>query len=50
MERIEVTFFKYVGKGMAAHSYSCLQNPMDRRAWWAAVYGGHKESDTTEVT
>ena len=19
--------------------YSCLENPMDRRAWWAAVYG-----------
>ena len=22
--------------------------PMDRGAWWAAVHGGHKESDTTE--
>ena len=19
--------------------YSCLENPMDGRAWWAAVYG-----------
>ena len=19
--------------------YSCLENPMDRRAWWAVVYG-----------
>ena len=19
--------------------YSCLKNPMDRRAWWATVYG-----------
>ena len=19
--------------------YSCLENPMDRRAWWATVYG-----------
>ena len=34
--------------------YSCLENPMDRRAWWAerSVAGcspwGHKESDTTE--
>ena len=22
--------------------------PMERGAWWAAVHGGHKESDTTE--
>ena len=30
--------------------YSCLGNPMDRGAWWAAVRGVTKESDTTEVT
>ena len=35
--------------------YYCLENPMDRGAWQAAVYGvaksriwGHKEPDTTE--
>jgi len=28
--------------------YSCLENPMDRGAWWATVHGGCKESDTTE--
>ena len=28
--------------------YSCLGNLMDREAWWATVYGGHKESDMTE--
>ena len=28
---------------------SCLENPRDGGAWWAAVYGRH-ESDTTEVT
>ena len=28
--------------------YSCLENPMDRGAWWATVEGGHKELDTTE--
>ena len=22
--------------------YSCLENPMDRRAWWAAVHGFSK--------
>ena len=22
--------------------YSCLENPMDRGAWWAAVYGSHR--------
>ena len=28
--------------------YSCLENPMDRGAWWATVH--IKESDTTEAT
>ena len=29
--------------------YSCLENPRDRGAWWAAVYEV-AQSDTTEVT
>ena len=29
---------------------SCLENPRDVEAWWAAVYGGCTESDMTEVT
>ena len=29
---------------------SCLENPRDGRAWWAAIYGGCTESDTTEAT
>ena len=29
--------------------YSCLENPMDRGAWWATVYGA-AELDTTEAT
>ena len=28
--------------------YSCLENPMDRGAWWSTVYGMAKEWDTTE--
>ena len=30
--------------------YSCLENPMDKRAWWVTVHKGRKESDTTDVT
>ena len=29
--------------------YSCLENSMDREAWWATVHGSHKMSDTTEL-
>ena len=36
---------------MASHSqYSCLENSMDRGAWWATVCGCCKESDMTEHT
>ena len=28
--------------------YSCLENSMDRGAWWAYSPWGRKESDTTE--
>ena len=27
--------------------YSCLENPMDRGAWWATVHGVTKGSNTT---
>ena len=27
---------------------SCLENPMDRGAWWATIHGVMKESDTRE--
>ena len=29
--------------------YSCLENPMDGRAWWATVHGVAKSPDTTEL-
>ena len=28
--------------------HSCLENPMDRGAWWATLHGGHKESGMSE--
>ena len=28
--------------------YSCLENPMDRGAWWATVHGVTKESNMTQ--
>ena len=28
--------------------YSCLENPLDRGAWWDVVHGVSKESDATE--
>ena len=28
--------------------YSCLENPMDEGAWWAAVHGIAKKSDNTD--
>ena len=34
------------GNGNPLH-YSCLENPMDRGAWLAAVHGVSKESDMT---
>ena len=30
--------------------YSCLENSMDKGAWWAIFHGAHKESDMTEHT
>ena len=27
--------------------YSCLENPMDRKAWWDIVHGAEKSQDTT---
>ena len=37
------------GNGYPLH-YSCLENPMDRGAWWASVHEVAKELYTTELT
>ena len=36
-----------VGNGNPVQ-YSCLENSMDRGAWWVTVHGVAKESDMTE--
>ena len=28
--------------------YSCLENPVDRKAWWTTVHVVIRKSDTTE--
>ena len=33
-------------KGMATLQYSCLEDPMDRRAWWATVHRVPKSWNT----
>ena len=33
-------YYPYFGEGSGTLlQYSCLENPMDREAWWAAVHG-----------
>ena len=41
-------FFWIVVESLTPLRYSCLENPMDGGAWWAAVYGVVKSQDTTE--
>ena len=44
-------FLSCIGEGSGNPlQCSCLENPRDEGAWWAAVYGVNTESDTTEVT
>ena len=37
---IYIYIYSYIGEGNGNPlQYSCLENPLDRGAWWAAVYG-----------
>ena len=50
----ETWFDPWIGKILRRREcnslwYSCLENPMDRGAWWVIVHWV-AESDTTEVT
>ena len=40
--------FPGVGNGNP-FQYSCLENPMDKRAWWVTVHRLSKESDMIEA-
>ena len=47
--RFTLALFMEIGEGNGNPlQYSRLETPMDGGAWWAAVHGVAKESDTTE--
>jgi len=39
LEKTSIRIYERLEKEMATHSCSCLENPRDGGAWWAAVYG-----------
>ena len=40
MKQVLQYISKYIGEGDGTQlQYSCLENPMDGGAWWAAVHG-----------
>ena len=50
-DRVTSLSFSCIGEGNGNPlQCSCLENPRDGGAWWAAVYGVHTESDMTEAT
>ena len=47
---INLTLDTFFGEGNGTPlQYPCLEHPMDRGAWWAAVHGV-TQSDVTEMT
>ena len=54
MQETQETWVRSLGQedpleeGMATHSSTCLENPMDRGAWWATVHGVAKSQ--TQLT
>ena len=43
---IYIYLYGYIGEGDGTPlQYSCLENPMDGEAWWAAVHGIAKSQD-----
>ena len=49
MNEIDITLLLCHGGGNGNRlQYSCMENPMDRGAWWATLHGVGKKSDTTE--
>ena len=46
-----IAIIHHVGEGNGNPlKSSCLENPVDGGAWWAAVHGGLTELDTTEMS
>ena len=40
IENIKINSYRVIGEGNGTPlQYSCLENPMDGGAWWAAVHG-----------
>ena len=43
---IYIYIYIYIGEGNGTPlQYSCLESPMDRGAWWAAVHGVAKTTE-----